>query len=138
MTHYLDSSVVLRILFGEPQPLAEWSKIERAVTSVLTRVECSRVIAREARRLSLGESIITERSGAMHQVLDGIDEIDLSRPILSRASLAFPVSLKTLDALHLATALAFSDTHEGDIVIATHDHSFAEAARGLGLHVIGA
>jgi hypothetical protein len=36
---YLDSSVLLRVILGEPEPLASWPRIDVVVSSELIRVE---------------------------------------------------------------------------------------------------
>jgi hypothetical protein len=46
MTVYLDTSVVLRVLFREPNPLDMWGKWEKAVSSSLWRVEALRTVDR--------------------------------------------------------------------------------------------
>jgi predicted nucleic acid-binding protein len=43
---YVDTSVLLRVVFGEPGVLAEWTTIDMAVASELTRVEALRTIDR--------------------------------------------------------------------------------------------
>lgn len=53
-----------------------------------------------------------------------------------RAMESFPVVVKTLDALHLATALAFHGTEGMEIVsVFSHDRSMNLCARALGLSV---
>jgi len=41
---YIDSSVLLRVILGEPEPLASWDQIDAAVSSELIRLECLRTI----------------------------------------------------------------------------------------------
>jgi predicted nucleic acid-binding protein len=47
------------------------------------------------------------------------------------------VPLGTLDAIHLATAIAWRDSSDASLVMATHDKALAVAARSVGLQVIG-
>ena len=42
MIAYVETSVVLRIVLGEPKPLREWTKITSALSSELIRVEALR------------------------------------------------------------------------------------------------
>ena len=49
-----------------------------------------------------------------------------------------PTDVKTLDAIHLASAQLFSERREIDLVFGTHDRSQATAARALGFEVVGA
>ena len=57
---------------------------------------------------------------------------------MTRASEPFPSVLGTLDALHLATALAWSDRMRQKLVMATQDAGLALAARSFGMEVLGA
>ena len=60
--------------------------------------------------------------------------IDLSPPVLARALKPFPVSVRTLDALHLAT-IEFLRTRRDDIELASYDHRLVAAARTLGVAI---
>ena len=46
MIAYLDASVLLRVVLGQPNKLKEWSQIEAAVASALVEVECLRMLDR--------------------------------------------------------------------------------------------
>jgi hypothetical protein len=46
MTVYLDTSVVLRVLFHEPNPVKIWGKWNKAYSSSLWRVEALRTVDR--------------------------------------------------------------------------------------------
>jgi len=73
----------------------------------------------------------------MLQVLTGMETIRLNRAVLSRASEAFPTQIRTLDAVHLASALLMSGRVPA-LRLATHDDELATAAMAFGLRVIGA
>ena len=60
-----------------------------------------------------------------------------SLSILRRAGEPYPVALKTLDAVHLATALMWRDRRAPDLVFATHDRQLGRAALALGFDVLG-
>ncbi|HEV2005079.1 MAG TPA: type II toxin-antitoxin system VapC family toxin [Candidatus Limnocylindrales bacterium] len=120
MNVYIDSSVVVRILFGEPDPLAIWSHIERAVSSELLGIECLRTLDRVRLRDHLDGRAFGERRRAMLDVIAAIEIVPLEDSILERAGDPFPTSLGTLDAIHLATAIAVRDELPS-MVFATHD-----------------
>jgi hypothetical protein len=61
----------------------------------------------------------------------------LTRPILRRAALPMPTVVKTLDAIHLASALLFQERTGESPTFATHDHQQATCARALGFKIIG-
>lgn len=137
MRAYLDSSVILRIVLDEPGALSGWDEFEERVTSDLAEVECHRTLDRLRLRGQLSEQTLVERREALYRLLDACDAVELDRPILRRAAAPFPVALGTLDALHLATALAWRDDRDSGLSLATHDQSLAQAARSLGMRVVG-
>jgi hypothetical protein len=66
-----------------------------------------------------------------------IGRIGMTRVVLRRASLPMATAVKTLDALHLASALLFQERRGMSLVFATHDAQQAIAARALGFGCIG-
>ena len=138
MIAYLDASVALRLVLGEPNRLAEWRRIESAVASALTEVECLRTLDRLSRLGSLSEDEVAARRTAVYRLLEAVEVVDVGRPVLRRASEPFPTPLGTLDAIHLSTAIAWRDARNADLTMATHDTALATAARAVGLQVIGA
>ena len=138
MIAYLDASVALRLVLGEPNRLAEWQRIESAVASALTEVECLRTLDRLSRLGSLSGDEVAARRTAVYRLLEAVEVVDVGRPVLRRASEPFPTPLGTLDAIHLSTAIAWRDARNADLTMATHDMALATAARSVGLAVIGA
>lgn len=136
MITYVDSSVLLRIVLGQPDPLDAWPRIERAVASELVRVECLRTIDRARLAGRLGDDEVAVRRSGLLELLDGVELVGLEAGILARAADPFPTSLGTLDALHLATALAIRDELPA-VSFATHDRSLANAAAAAGFEVHG-
>ncbi len=63
--------------------------------------------------------------------------VEVAPAILERASQPFPIALRTLDSLHLATALLWSQDEDSDLHFATHDRTLGLAARALGFPVLG-
>ena len=138
MIAYLDASVALRLVLGEPDPVAEWPQVDAAVASALTEVECLRTLDRLMRLGSLSAEELAERRTAVYRLLEAVEVVDVARSILRRAAEPFPTPLGTLDAVHLSTALAWRDACNASLAVATHDRSLATAARSVGLEVIGA
>jgi predicted nucleic acid-binding protein len=134
---YLDSSVLLRVVLAEPKRLPEWSRITEAVTSEITRVECLRVLDRLRRAGSMDDRELARRRATMLQLLSGMETIRLNRAVLDRASEPFPTQIRTLDAVHLASALLQSGRIAA-LRFATHDDELATAATAVGFRVIGA
>jgi predicted nucleic acid-binding protein len=135
---YLDTSALLRLVLGEPGALAELRSCEALVSSEMLAVESLRTIDRLRLQGALATEEAASRRATVADWLEAVDLVLLQRPILARASEPLPTPLGTLDALHLATALVWSDRTGQALVMATHDGSLALAARSFGLEVLGA
>lgn len=138
MIAYLDSSVLLRVLLGQPDRLAEWPEVDRGVGSALVEVECLRALDRLRLRGDLSAEGLVERREAVYRLTAEMEVVEPTWPVLRRAGQPFPTPLGTLDAVHLATALLWRDTRGEDLALATHDRALALAARASGLRVLGA
>ncbi len=136
MRAYVDSSVVLRVLLGEPEPLPTWPRIEEAVSSELTRLECLRTIDRARIRLALDDRQVARLRADVMELISTMTLVDLDRAVLARASEPFPTSLRSLDAIHLASA-DLARSHLDGLRFATHDLELATAALSLGFDVDG-
>lgn len=137
MIAYLDSSVLLRVLLGQPRRLKEWKKITRGVASTLVEAECLRTLDRIRLLEGLGDEVIAPRREAVYRLLESAVVVEPTRSILARASQPMPAAIGTLDAIHLATALIWREHTGTNLVMATHDSGLALAARASGVHVIG-
>lgn len=137
MNAYVDASVVLRIVLGEPDPVPSWPSLDTAVSSELVRLECLRVIDRARLHGDLGDEVVARQRVAVLDVIDRFDLVPITTSVLDRASQPFPTSIGTLDAIHLASALAIADAYD-DLVFLTHDRGLALAARAMGFTVEGA
>jgi len=137
MTVYVDASVLLRIVLGEPGALRGWRAITRPISSGLIRLECLRTIDRAQIRLGLPDVEVAERRAAVLEHLETFDLIPVDAAIVDRAAEPFPTVLGALDAMHLATALLARAQLE-DLLFATHDQELMLAARAMGFRVLGA
>ncbi|MEO6011613.1 MAG: PIN domain-containing protein [Vicinamibacteraceae bacterium] len=137
MIVYVDTSVLLRLALGEPDPLSAWTTAERAMSSELARVEALRTIDRARISHTLADDVVSERRAGVLRLLDGLDLVALETAVLVRSAEPFPTALGTLDAIHLSTALMARDQHP-ELVFATHDRALATGARAVGFRVVGA
>jgi len=137
MTAYVDSSVILRVLLGQPGSLREFKQIRLGVASALAEVECLRTLDRLRITEGIPESVIAAQREAVYRVMEALEVVYPTRTILSRAAQPLPITLGTLDAIHLATALAWREHSDEDLILATHDLALATAARSVGLRVLG-
>lgn len=136
MIAYLDSSVALRLVLGEPDPI-EAEEVTELLSNDLLRVECLRTLDRLRIGGSLTEAELVRRHEALYELLDQVQLIALAPSILTRAAQPFPTTVGTLDALHLATAMLWSQSSGERLLVLTHDDQLGAAARASGLPVRG-
>jgi predicted nucleic acid-binding protein len=134
---YVDTSVLLRIVLGERGRLREWGRSELWISSEIVRLESLRTIDRARVQLRLADRAVSARRAAVLEHLRAFELVRLQPAVLERAAEPFPTSLGTLDALHLASALVARERY-ADLVLATHDHELAIAAKAMGFDVVGA
>ena len=133
MVAYMDSSVILRhILLGE-ESIRHALACERVVTSELTEIECRRVLHRYRMGGHLDDDGFVAAADRFELVQAGISVLALSSAVKTRAMGAFPVTVKTLDALHLATAAVFAQSYrEHSLLLFSHDTAMNRCAAALG------
>ena len=136
MIAYIDSSVLLRVVLGQPDKLAGWSDISRPVTSALTEVECLRTLDRRYRQGFLSDEELPQRRSLTLALLRRMEQVDITNTVLMRAANPFPTPLGTLDAIHLSTALLWNTSGRDPLVMATHDSQLQLAAQAMGLGVV--
>lgn len=123
---YLDSSVLIAQLLAEDRrpPAEMWSQ-SLASSRLLEYEVWTRVHARGMGR-RLGE--------AVRLLLARLAMLELERPVLARALEPFPEPVRTLDAIHLASA-DFLRRRGQVVTIATYDAGKREAARTMGFEL---
>jgi len=100
MIDYLDASVLLRVLLGQPNRLAEWPDIQLGMGSALVEVECLRALDRLRLREGLTPVELVVRREAVYRLTAEMEVVEPTWPVLCRASQPFPTPLGTLDAVH--------------------------------------
>ena len=138
MTVYLDTSTVLRVLLRQSRPLSLWGRWERAYTSEILALEARRVIDRLRLEAMLDDAGVATAHESLRRLERTIGKVTLTRAVLQRAALPMPTVVKTLDAVHLASALLLSERRHVALTFATHDEQQATAARALGFECVGA
>jgi len=134
---YLDSSVLLRVVLGQRGKLKEWKSVREGVASALAEVECLRTLDRLRLRGAITDQELSIRREAVYRLLEEIEIVEPTRPILARASLPLPTPIGTLGAIHLATAMLWRESSSADLVFATHDAALGITARASGFRVFG-
>lgn len=137
MIAYLDSSVLLRKVLRQTRSLREWPAVRTGVASALVETECLRTLDRLRLRAGLSDMELARRRQTVFHLLESLEVVEVTGPVLARAAQPLPTELGTLDAIHLATALLWREHSGGDIVMATHAGALATAARACGLTVVG-
>jgi predicted nucleic acid-binding protein len=126
MAFYLDTSALVKLVVAEAETsaLLAWLKAaDRAPVSCdLARTELMRAVRRVA----------PDRAVQARTVLDSVTLIAVGTAMFEEAGRLDPTLLRSLDALHLAAALALGDDLEG---LVTYDERLAGAAELNGLVV---
>lgn len=138
MPGYFDSSVVLSLLLGDRYAARAhdlWHAELDRVSSVLLEIECRTVL----RRLPPARLPERHRRIAEQRLRLALEEVtikpvgdDIVAVVRDTPSLG---GCRTLDAVHLATALYFRTAADADLWVYTFDLSMAELARRLGFRV---
>ena len=139
MTLYAETSAVLRWLFNEPQGdviLDQLRNAAKVATSRLTLVEARRAIRRASREAGLASAQRAKVLSALALAASRWALLDLSRAVVERAESEFPVEpIRTLDALHLASALVLREALPDLVVLSTDDRLRGNALE-LGFAVL--
>ena len=124
---YMDSAAVIKLVHAEPESAAlrNWLD-ERAeiqwISSVLTEIGSFRALARYA----------PQAASRLPAVLDQIDLIDLDQPIRRLAQTVTLATVRSLDAIHLVTALRSRSSLTSFV---TYDKRLLDAAQAAGLPI---
>ena len=123
---YLESSALVKLVVAEPESSALRAYLAGQagrVSSQLTRVE----VLRAVRRANRPQTTLRRAERALERIaLTPVDE-----QILAQAASLDPPGLRSLDAIHLATALSL----DGLDALVTYDRRLSDAATDAGLAV---
>jgi len=122
---YVDSSAIVKLVVTEPESSALRRYLSRRkplATSALARTEVARAL------LPLGPEAV--RRG--DEVLQRMQLLRLNDRVLTAAGRMQPADLRSLDAIHLATARQLGATLQR---VVTYDVRMADAARAIGWSV---
>lgn len=123
---YVDASALAKLLVDECEGddlRAFLAPIGRQATSIVGRVEVERTVARRA----------PARLAHVAGLLDDLVIVGLEPEIAAAAATIGPATLRTLDAIHLASAAALGADLEAFV---TYDRRLVQAARALGMPVV--
>jgi hypothetical protein len=123
---YIDASAIAKLGLDEADSVAmtRWYvEADRVLSSRIAVVETRRALARRP---------LAGDGSAVDRALRSLEIVELDDRIAHAAAAMQPASLRTLDAIHLATALEIGPID----AFVTYDDRLAEAARRLGLPVV--
>ena len=127
---YLDSSVALAQLLAEdrlPDP-ALWEQGPLVSSRLLEYEVWTRINAR---------GLAASHEEAVRALLGRVSFLELVPPVLARALAPFPVPVRTLDALHLASIEFLRELGQRP-GLATYDQRLAAAAEALAIPLVAA
>ena len=120
---YFDTSAIVKLSHVEPHSQSLVDYLERDTievsTSVVAEVETMRAVGRVG--ANSGEAVV------------GFYLLALDEDVRRVAAGIAPAALRSIDAIHVATALSIADR---DLEFVTYDDRQAEAARAAGLKVV--
>lgn len=133
---YLETSALLTWLLGQAQADEVRSAVDESevvVTSVLTFAETERALVRAEHEELVRAADGQRLRGLLQRSSAGWLRMTVSDEILSRVGRQFPVEpVRTLDAIHLATALAFTKAF-ADLRLLSLDRRLLSNAQALGI-----
>jgi hypothetical protein len=121
---YLDNSIVLARLFAEDRSLPD-SAFQSSLTS-------SRLLEYEVWNRIHARGLPHSHGDEARALMDRVTLVELSPPVLARALQPFPIQVRTLDSLHLAT-IEFLRRRGESIELASFDERLLAAASALGI-----
>jgi len=123
---YLDTSVALAHLLSEDRTPPDRLWTETLIASRLLEYELwNRIHARK---------LASSHADLVRDLVGRVALIELVSPVLERASAPFPVPVRTLDALHLAS-LAFLQSRGQRVALASYDSRMNDVARAMDIEV---
>lgn len=126
MATYLDSSAIVKLAVREPESLALRRYLRRRrplVSSALARTEVLRAL------LPAGDEAVARG----RHVLQRLDLVRVNDRILNAAAALQPRELRSLGAIHLATAHQLDDELSA---VVTYDDRMVAAAKQLGYRIV--
>ena len=136
---YVDASAVLRIVFSESgSNKVPLGGPDRVVSSQLVEIEAFRAVDRERLLGNLDDAETASKRKELTDLLAMLDLASIDAAVVDRAKSPFAVTVRALDAIHVATAEILAAEAEGEpLEFWTHDDRQATAALSRGLTVRG-
>jgi predicted nucleic acid-binding protein len=134
---YVDTSAILRLLFGEAGPTVSLAAGDSAASSELLAVEASRAIERQRLLGGLTDEDAAIKLKELADLVAMLDLLPIDRAVIDRARSAFGINVRALDAIHVGTAEVLAAETGVLLEFWTHDDRQRLAALARGLTVYG-
>lgn len=125
---YLDSSAFVKLFLPEPDSPA----LTRYLVSRPRRVSAM-LLRTEALRTAVRAALSPQRMLLIRALLDSVSFIAADQTLSDEAGILRPLELRSLDAIHLATARALGTNLSA---LVTYDQQLADAAAWYGMPVV--
>jgi predicted nucleic acid-binding protein len=137
MIAYIDSSVLLRVALNQNNRLKEFSSVQLGFSSSLIKAESLRTIDRLAAAGRLSQADWVAATSYLMEAFQHLELIPISETVLERVGEPHKLSLGTLDAIHLFSAVMWRSQRKTTPQFLTHDAALGSAAQLFGFTVIG-
>lgn len=128
---YVDTSALVKLVVREPESDALRDYLRRFPDEAMVGLVSSRLAQTELFRVAAGRSPETLEKSRM--VIRGVHLVGITAQVCERADVVSPALLRTVDAIHLATALTEKRVLRHVI---TYDARLAEGCQRAGLRVV--
>ncbi len=128
MAFYIDTSAAVKLAVAETESEPLRTFLARHDDGLVA----SSLLVVEMRRAALRSGDPITALAATRPILESIHLVRISDAILQRASTLMPATIRSLDAIHLATALSLGTMAQGMVC---YDKLLGEAATNQGVDV---
>ena len=134
MATYIDSSFLLSILFEQ-----NWKNDDVRVSSILLQAECIITLRRtfDNQKKILPDNWLEEKEMELKNLLQEVTIKIIDKSILDVIELKKNLSgCRTLDAIHIATAMDFKDNFGDYFFICSYDKNMRDISKKIGFRIL--
>ena len=142
MATYIDSSFLLSILLEQNESLKAidiWKNDDARVSSILLQAECIITLRRtfDNQKNILPDNWLEEKEIELKNLLQEVTKKIIDKSIVDVIELKKDLSgCRTLDAIHIATAMEFKDNFGGNFFICSYDKNMRDISKKIGFNIL--